>query len=101
MILEETKQYIILKIQDNGRGMDSETVSNLFNRYYRGTHTKDATEGSGLGLAISLELVHLHDGCIAVDSRTGRGTEITMEFKKTLKPPNKRYEKEEAKGYCL
>ncbi|MDN5388523.1 MULTISPECIES: sensor histidine kinase [Bacillus] len=85
VILEETKQYIILKIQDNGRGMDSETVSNLFNRYYRGTHTKDATEGSGLGLAISLELVHLHDGCIAVDSRTGSGTEITMEFKKNPK----------------
>ncbi|RCK12634.1 ATP-binding protein [Bacillus licheniformis] len=42
-------------------------------------------EGSGLGLAISLELVHLHDGCIAVDSRTGRGTEITMEFKKNPK----------------
>ncbi|MFN2744242.1 sensor histidine kinase [Bacillus sp. z60-18] len=80
--LEESKQYIIVKIQDNGKGMDSETVSNLFNRYYRGTHTKDATEGSGLGLAISLELVHLHDGCIQVDSRTGRGTVITMEFKK-------------------
>ncbi|ASB90748.1 HAMP domain-containing sensor histidine kinase [Bacillus sonorensis] len=82
IILEETKQTIILKIEDNGKGMDAETVSNLFNRYYRGTHTKDSTEGSGLGLAISLELVHLHDGCIEVDSRTGIGTEITMEFKK-------------------
>ncbi|KMM56211.1 histidine kinase [Bacillus glycinifermentans] len=82
VILEETKQHIVLKIADNGRGMDSETVSKLFNRYYRGTHTKDSTEGSGLGLAISLELVHLHDGCIKVDSRTGHGTEITMEFKK-------------------
>ncbi|NPC94141.1 HAMP domain-containing histidine kinase [Bacillus sp. WMMC1349] len=80
--LEETQQYVILRIQDNGIGMDSKTVSNLFNRYYRGTHTTDSTEGSGLGLAIALELVHLHDGSIEVDSRTGEGTDITMEFKK-------------------
>ncbi|MGG5775339.1 two-component system sensor histidine kinase YvrG [Bacillus subtilis] len=82
VILEQTKNHISLKVKDNGKGMDEETITHLFNRYYRGTNTKDSTAGTGLGLAIAKELVHLHNGTIHVNSRMNIGTVITILFKK-------------------
>lgn len=80
--LEESAEQLILKVKDNGRGMDEETIHQLFNRYYRGTNTKGPSEGTGLGLAIAKELVHLHNGTIHVNSRINAGTVITILFKK-------------------
>lgn len=82
VVLEESAEQLILKVKDNGRGMDDETIHQLFNRYYRGTNTKGPSEGTGLGLAIAKELVHLHNGTIHVNSRISAGTVITILFKK-------------------
>jgi signal transduction histidine kinase len=82
VILEDSKEHLSLKVKDNGKGMDEETITNLFNRYYRGTNTKDSTAGTGLGLAIAKELVHLHNGTIHVNSRMRIGTVITLLFQK-------------------
>ncbi|SEH51071.1 Signal transduction histidine kinase [Halobacillus karajensis] len=70
--------YII--IQDNGVGMDQETIDHLFDRYYRGTASTENQKGSGLGLAITKQLVEAHQGTIKVESRQNKGTQIIMEF---------------------
>lgn len=48
---------IALAFSDNGKGMNEETASRLFERYYRGTDTESRTEGSGLGMAVTKALV--------------------------------------------
>ncbi len=65
-------------ISDNGTGMSEEEQSELFNRYYRGTNTKEKTEGSGLGLAIAKQIITLHNGDIAVNSKLNEGTQFTI-----------------------
>ncbi|ALC82327.1 MULTISPECIES: HAMP domain-containing sensor histidine kinase [Bacillus] len=82
VILHEDMDDITLIIKDNGKGMSQEHVANLFNRYYKGTNTKDPSVGSGLGLAITKELVHIHNGTINVESKEGAGTSIIMQFNK-------------------
>lgn len=82
VILHEDLDDITLIIKDNGKGMSQEHVANLFNRYYKGTNTKDPSVGSGLGLAITNELVHIHNGKINVESEEGYGTSIIMQFNK-------------------
>lgn len=67
-----------LTIRDDGRGMDEETKSRLFDRYYRGTSTDRAGEGSGLGTAIAKQLIDAHDGTILVESTVGQGTTFTL-----------------------
>ena len=52
--------------------------SKLFERYYRGTNTKEKPEGSGLGLAIAEQIVTLHGGEITVKSQLGIGTEFII-----------------------
>jgi len=65
-----------IEIRDNGRGMDPETVSRLFERYYRGTNTKDETAGSGLGMTIARQIVLAHGGEIEVESALDAGTAV-------------------------
>lgn len=79
--LAEDQQMIV--IQDNGSGMDQETVKQLFNRYYRGTATTESIEGTGLGMAITDQLIKLHHGTINVESILEKGTIITISLPKS------------------
>lgn len=65
-------------IRDNGTGMSEAEQAELFNRYYRGTSTKERPEGSGLGLAIAKQIIMLHNGNITVKSSLGAGTEFAV-----------------------
>lgn len=68
----------IITIEDDGAGMDSETLDKLFQRYYRGTHTRDSGSGTGLGMAITKQLVQLHGGSINVKSSPHEGTTVRI-----------------------
>lgn len=77
-IAADEKQRILICISDNGIGMSDKEQTELFNRYYRGTNTKEKPEGSGLGLAIAKQIIILHNGNIAVKSKQGEGTRFTI-----------------------
>ncbi len=74
----DPKKRILICISDNGIGMSEKEQSELFNRYYRGTNTKEKPEGSGLGLAIAKQIITLHNGNISVKSKRGEGTRFTI-----------------------
>ncbi len=69
---------ILLSVCDNGKGLGEPEQERLFERYYRGTNTKEKPEGSGLGLAIANQIVTLHGGEITVNSQLGIGTEFII-----------------------
>lgn len=64
---------IVITISDNGVGMDSETLHNLFEPFYT---TK--TDGTGLGMMISKKIIVDHKGTISVSSRKKVGTEVVL-----------------------
>jgi signal transduction histidine kinase len=76
----KSEDSIIISVEDNGTGIDSESIQNLFNRYYRGGNTKDSDIGSGLGMAIAHQLVSAHDGKVEVTSKLNSGTTIRLMF---------------------
>lgn len=71
-------QEACIYISDNGKGMSEEEQAELFNRYYRGTNTKEKPEGSGLGLAIAKQIITLHGGDIEVKSKENEGTQFVI-----------------------
>ncbi|SEM92610.1 sensor histidine kinase [Lihuaxuella thermophila] len=75
---DKGREEVIISIEDNGRGMDEETRSRLFDRYYRGTHTSVKEAGTGLGMAIADQLIQAHGGRIEIDSSPGKGTKIRI-----------------------
>lgn len=74
------KGSFAIEIQDDGEGMDAETMDQLFERYYRGTNTEGNGKGTGLGMAIARQLAQAHGGRIEVDSRPGAGTTVRIIF---------------------
>lgn len=67
--------YIQVEVNDNGPGISKEQVPYIFQRFYRVSKEKSASNsGSGIGLAITKDLVDLHYGTIEVDSTEGIGS---------------------------
>ena len=77
-IERDSKDIVSIFVRDNGKGMSDEEQAEIFERYYRGTSTKEKPEGSGLGLAIAKQIVSHHEGEITVKSRVGEGTEFRV-----------------------
>ncbi|CZR97301.1 Alkaline phosphatase synthesis sensor protein PhoR [Clostridioides difficile] len=73
-------EQIEITISDNGKGITREEVSNLFNRYYRGTTQKQRKNGTGLGLAITKQIIEIHKGDISIESELGLGSSFHICF---------------------
>jgi len=70
---------IIVSIIDTGRGIDSEDIIHVFERFYQSKKKQNAhVGGSGIGLAFSKRLVEMHYGFIDAESELGKGTNITV-----------------------
>ena len=69
----------VLSVRDTGVGIPEQELPRLFERFHRIEGQRSRTyEGSGIGLALVQELVNLHQGSIAVESRSGAGTTFTV-----------------------
>lgn len=75
---ETDKDFVLLKIKDNGKGISKEKQKNLFKRFYEGDYRKFNTIGTGIGLSLTKDLVELHEGTISVESEVDHGTEFMV-----------------------
>ncbi|MCH8122563.1 MAG: HAMP domain-containing protein [Bacteroidetes bacterium] len=70
---------LIIEVSDSGEGMDAESLSYIFDRYYRGEASRTRDEhGTGLGLAISRAIAELHGGSLEAESTPGVGTSMRL-----------------------
>ena len=68
---------ITAEITDRGIGMDQQTISHIFERFYQGDRAH-ASEGNGLGLPLVNRIVELCNGNIRVESQYGKGTNFIV-----------------------
>ena len=71
--LSEWEDKAILEIQDNGCGMDEESLEHIFDRFYRSTEDC-AQRGTGLGLSMVKRIADMHNADIHVTSRLNEGS---------------------------
>ncbi|MHC4871695.1 MAG: sensor histidine kinase [Planctomycetota bacterium] len=74
---ENSSGFLRMVISDNGRGMDEDVLSKIYNPFFT---TKDHDKGTGLGLAIVHEAIQNHSAYITAESSVGAGTEFQIYF---------------------
>lgn len=76
---QSSSDRILIAVRDQGYGMESSELKQIFQRFYRArTAQKSGENGSGLGLAIVEEIVIQHQGSISVESQVGEGSCFTV-----------------------
>jgi signal transduction histidine kinase len=73
-----TGSEVELDVIDHGIGIAPESVTRLFDRYYRTRAGKELASGLGLGLYIARLIVEAHGGRIAVSSAVGEGSTFRL-----------------------
>ncbi len=74
---KDGEKFIGVQVCDQGVGMTPSQQEHLFERFWR-ANTSSNISGSGLGLAIVKEIIEIHHGYIDVESKSQKGTTITL-----------------------
>lgn len=80
VVLEpQSSDMVACSIEDNGRGIAEEEITQLFTPFYRGAQARqNGTQGAGLGLYIARSIIELHGGTLTCSSRPGHGARFTF-----------------------
>jgi two-component system phosphate regulon sensor histidine kinase PhoR len=76
---EATAAEVVIRVRDQGNGIDAEHLPRLFERFYRVDKARSRKlGGTGLGLSIVKHIAQAHGGGIAVESTPGVGSCFTL-----------------------
>lgn len=78
----ETKLYHVIRVKDNGIGIDERYIEKVFAVFQR-LNTRQSYEGNGIGLAVCRKIVERYGGTISIQSKSGEGTTFTIRLPKT------------------
>jgi signal transduction histidine kinase len=89
--VRQSTRQVVFEIQDNGIGMDQETIENLFTLFF----SSKGNKGTGLGLFIADKVIDQHGGRINVESKPGQGSTFKISIPKMKPKSAKSREKKE------
>ena len=79
--LEDNPIYTGITIADTGSGIKEEDINHIFERFYKGSNSKDSI---GIGLNMSKKIINLEHGDIMVESVLNKGTTFKIKFYKKV-----------------
>jgi signal transduction histidine kinase len=79
--LDPSPRGVLLRVADHGAGIAADEVGRVFERFYRGENAAARhPDGSGLGLPLAKAIAEAHGGEIAIESRVGEGTTVSVQL---------------------
>jgi signal transduction histidine kinase len=76
-------EFVAISVRDSGNGMTPEIVARAFDPFFT---TKDLGKGSGLGLSQVYGFARQSGGHVAIESRTGEGTSVSIFLPPVVSP---------------
>ncbi|MDL2295469.1 HAMP domain-containing histidine kinase [Lachnospiraceae bacterium OttesenSCG-928-E19] len=87
--VKDKDDFIQVEIEDNGKGIASKDLANVFDRFYRTDASRNSMQGgSGIGLSIVKKIVEEHGGNIWATSKDKEGTTILFVLRKYQEVPS-------------
>ena len=84
--IQEENESVKIEIEDNGKGIASKDIGNIFERFYRTDASRNSLQGgSGIGLSIVKKIVEDHGGYVWATSKEGEGTCMHFVLRKYIK----------------
>lgn len=81
--VSELGDEVQISLEDNGKGIASGDLANIFDRFYRTDSSRHSEAGgSGIGLSIVKKIVEDHGGRVWVSSKEGEGTTMSFALRK-------------------
>jgi two-component system NtrC family sensor kinase len=77
---ESGRRFASIEISDRGKGIPKENMDRLFQPFYSTKPSSVGPGGTGIGLFISRIITESNGGTIALESREGEGTSVTVHF---------------------
>lgn len=85
--IDDEGDYIHVEIEDNGKGIATEDLPYIFDRFYRTDSSRNSNQGgSGIGLSIVKKIIEAHGGKIWATSKQGTGTIMHFVIRKYIEP---------------
>lgn len=80
--LKKKNNHAWLTVEDEGKGINPEDLTYIFDRFYRvnQARSRDETSGFGLGLSIAQQISKRHGGNIEATSTVGKGSIFSVEL---------------------
>ena len=82
--LMETRENLILSVDDDGCGIAPGDLGTVFDRYCHGFDMGSMLSGAGLGLTVARTVAQLHKGTLLLESRQDKGTTVRVSFSRHL-----------------
>ena len=80
--VKDVGDFVQIEIEDNGRGIGTKELPNIFERFYRADASRHSAGGSGIGLSIVKKIIEDHGGKIWASSTLGQGTVMYFVLRK-------------------
>lgn len=75
-------EFVHFKIEDNGPGIKSEYLDNIFGMFVTAHENKDRQDSTGIGLAVTKKIIKAYGGNISCESNFGEGTTFSFSWPK-------------------
>ncbi len=86
--VKDVGDFVQVELEDNGRGIASKDLPNIFDRFYRTDASRNSSKGgSGIGLSIVKKIIEEHGGKIWATSRENTGTTMYFVLRKYQEVP--------------
>lgn len=80
--VKDVGDFVQIEIEDNGRGIGTKELPNIFERFYRADASRHSAGGSGIGLSIVKKIIEDHGGKIWASSTLGKETVMYFVLRK-------------------
>ncbi len=82
VLVKETDEYVEVRVNDDGKGVDDSVKELIFERFYERSTTNYSNYGIGIGLSLSKQIVELHSGSIFIEDNVERGSSFVVRLLK-------------------